>query len=168
MNFPSLDKEGWREAPGWFDLLRPYLSLNFAQNALQIRHDLAIFKPHYPQSQVDQIRRPFGILLLGGFAIVNGPIEFNHQLGGRAVKIGDKRANTGLASEFQTVQLAVFQGLPKADFSGRHRRTEFFTARFQGLDVVDDHGRGLVGRTTPALARHPSLFKEGNREWMMS
>jgi len=54
----------------------------------------------------------------------------------------------------------VFQGLPQADFSGRHGRAEFFTAWLEWLDVVYLHEVGL-GRTTPALTRHPSLSKEG-------
>ena len=71
---------------------------------------------------------------------------------------------------FRLFQLAVFQRLPKSDFSRGHGGAQFFSARLERLDVVYAHDRFLnadslirpprrctliASQTTPALRGNP-------------
>jgi hypothetical protein len=87
------------------------------QHSVQIVHYVGVRDAHKTEALARQPIR--STLIIGALAGVRVSVDLDDQLGGRAEKVGDERANPDLAPELEAVELLRAQRLPKPILSGR-------------------------------------------------
>ena len=87
------------------------------QHSIQVRKYLLIRKPNHPQPSHFKVQRPTAIIGLS--PVMTVAIQFDDQFPLHAEKVRDERPEGNLASELESMQLAILQLKPDATFGRR-------------------------------------------------
>jgi len=112
-------------------------SPDFFQHAFWIFIESFVLEPDYLNSSLLQISGPPVIVIPRCRSEMPRPIQFHHDAFFRTKEVDNVRTNATLPTEFNAIELAVFQVAPENSLCNRRRIAEFFAVFLFARDIVN-------------------------------